>query len=212
MNESDTKVKILNAAEGLFAHEGFHATSLRAITGKAGVNIAAVNYHFGSKDSLLEAVFERRLIPLNEVRLARLKKVMDDAGQGGERPGVADIMRAFIEPTVLFKESGQGAKDFVILVGRSFAEPDGGARKAFLKHLLPTLEVFYDALEKALPDAPRDDLVCRFRFAIGAMAHTIQSICDSESIPERFRATCDMDPERMVDMLVDFVTSGIESR
>ena len=72
MSQPDTKQRILDVAERLFATRGFHATSLRAITRAAEVNLAAVNYHFGSKDALLEAVMLRRLGPLNEIRQARL--------------------------------------------------------------------------------------------------------------------------------------------
>ena len=75
-----TKDRILDAAEGLFAQQGFSATSLRAITAQAGVNLAAVNYHFGSKDGLLEAVFVRRLGPLNDERLALLDEAESTPG------------------------------------------------------------------------------------------------------------------------------------
>jgi AcrR family transcriptional regulator len=81
--QGDTKQRILDAAEHLFALEGFRGTSLRDITGRAGVNLAAVNYHFGSKEALLRAVMERRLIPLNQVRIERLTKVRDSARQKG---------------------------------------------------------------------------------------------------------------------------------
>ena len=69
----NTKDIILDAAEALFAEQGFTSTSLRNITAKAGVNLAAVNYHFGSKNALIAAIFERRIIPMNRIRLARLE-------------------------------------------------------------------------------------------------------------------------------------------
>src|SRR5690349_13215808 len=64
MAQSDTVERILDAAEILFAEKGFSETSLRLITSKAQVNLAAVNYHFGSKKSLIQAVFSRFLGPL----------------------------------------------------------------------------------------------------------------------------------------------------
>ncbi|MFO7982053.1 MAG: TetR family transcriptional regulator, partial [Desulfuromonadales bacterium] len=99
MSQQDTKERILDAAEGLFAREGFHGTSLRAITTRAAVNLAAVNYHFGSKDTLIEAVFERRLTPLNRLRLQRLDEVKKRAERSGGKPETRDVLAAFIEPT-----------------------------------------------------------------------------------------------------------------
>ena len=77
---------ILGAAQTLFARDGYHATSLRGITTAAGVNLAAVNYHFGSKEALLEAVIVRRLTPLNEIRRGRLETLLQEAASAGERP------------------------------------------------------------------------------------------------------------------------------
>ena len=118
--ESDTKHKILNAAQYLFAREGFKGTSLRDITGMAGVNIAAINYHFGSKEALLKAVLERKLIPLNEIRIERLKSVTDAAQKQGTAPKVRDLLLAFIEPTFQLKDTSPDASDFIVLVGRAF--------------------------------------------------------------------------------------------
>ena len=91
-----TAERILDAAEELFADLGFDATSTRAITTRAGVNLAAVNYHYGSKDALIEAVFARRLVPLNRERLELLDRVEARAGAGG--PAVESIVEAFVRP------------------------------------------------------------------------------------------------------------------
>ena len=88
MSQPETKQRILNAAEHLFATDGYHATSLRVITTAATVNLAAVNYHFGSKEALLEAVIVRRLSPLNEVRLGKLEALLKKAKQANEVPSV----------------------------------------------------------------------------------------------------------------------------
>ncbi|HDJ28265.1 MAG TPA: TetR/AcrR family transcriptional regulator, partial [Proteobacteria bacterium] len=100
MAEKNTKQCILDAAERLFALHGYHHTSLRKITGEANVNLAAVNYHFGSKEALLKAIFEYHLTPLNQTRQENLKAVREQALQQGKIPQVADIIRAFIEPTL----------------------------------------------------------------------------------------------------------------
>jgi len=92
MSLSDTKERILDSAEYFFARKGFHNTSLRAITGRAGVNLAAVNYHFGSKEALLEAVFERRLVPLNRVRRQNLEVVRETARKEGRTPWCGRVL------------------------------------------------------------------------------------------------------------------------
>ena len=89
---SETKERILDVAERLFADRGFAATSTRDITGEASVNLAAVNYHFGSKEALLESVLERRFRPINENRIALLDELERAAGREG--PDVEDILTA----------------------------------------------------------------------------------------------------------------------
>lgn len=205
----DTKDKILDAAEHLFAREGFHGTSLRAITGTAGVNLASVNYHFGSKESLMEAVLERRLTPLNRARLEMLGRIRGDAPARGAGPEARDVMRAFIEPTLRFRDTEPGAEDFILLVSRAFNEPDGIAHRSFLRLLVPVLETFYGALREACPEIPDKVLVGRFRLAIGTMAHTLHYVCDTEQLPGVFRHACEMATEEMLDTLIDFVTAGI---
>ena len=92
--QHETRTRILDAAEELFMQHGFEGTSMRLITAKAGVNLAAVNYHFGSKHALVEAVFRRRLDPMNVARLAELEKL--EAEDRASSPEA--IIRAFITP------------------------------------------------------------------------------------------------------------------
>jgi AcrR family transcriptional regulator len=88
----DTRERILDAAEREFAENGLQATSLRTITAAAEANLASVNYHFGSKDGLVKAVFARRLEPLNEARLALLADCESSAG--GEPPRLERVVEA----------------------------------------------------------------------------------------------------------------------
>src|SRR5437762_13635541 len=75
----DTKTRILDAGEHLFMEHGFEATSLRQLTSAAGVNLAAVNYHFGSKEELFQAVLTRRLDPMNQERIQLLDRLEREA-------------------------------------------------------------------------------------------------------------------------------------
>src|ERR1039457_6734609 len=94
---SDTKEKILDTAERLIGEQGYAATSLRQVIAEAGVNLAAVHYHFGSKEELLDAVVTRKVTPVNEARISRLDRVEAEAGSG---PLVVEkVLEAFLIPT-----------------------------------------------------------------------------------------------------------------
>jgi AcrR family transcriptional regulator len=209
MSRSDTKERILDAAELLFAREGYNGTSLRAITSKAKVNLAAVNYHFGSKKILLEEVFARRLLPLNKIRKERLKKVRERASKQAKKANVREIMYAFIEPTLNFKESDAGAKDFIALVGRSFFDPDDTVRNVFLRFMKPMLLLLFETISEALPSIPQNLLFWRLQFSLGAMAHTMSGCGDLMLGPLSIGTISDTD--LLVTMLVSFVTAGMET-
>jgi len=201
-----TKEKILDKAEELFSLSGYHSTSLRAITGEAGVNLAAVNYHFGSKESLLEAVIDRRLKPLNKTRMEMLTAVDKKARELDRPPAVKDIMRAFIEPTLSFRDSTGGARHFIALLGRAIVEPDDTVKKRFLGQMNPIVEYMLDLLGRAMPHLAPEALVRRFHFTIGSLFFTMHSCCDP-CMPEKMRLTGELTEE-----LVNFVTAGMEGR
>ena len=119
MSESDTKEQILDAAEQIFGAKGFAGTSLRDITRKAGVNLAAVNYHFGSKEGLLRAVLDRRISPVNQKRLKLLAQVEATAGE--EPPSVEAILEAYISPSLhLFGSLGKRGMMLMRFFGSTF--------------------------------------------------------------------------------------------
>jgi len=95
---NDTKERILDTAERLFSEQGYAATSLRGIIAEAGVNLAAVHYHFHSKEALLEAVILRRSVPANRERLALLSRFEEEAD--GNPPALEKVIEAFVSPTL----------------------------------------------------------------------------------------------------------------
>lgn len=207
MSRPGTKERILDAAEQLFAMEGFHKTSLRAITSRARVNLASVNYHFGSKESLMEAVIERHLIPLNKIRTERLINTMKAAEHNGLMPRVEDILRAFIEPTLRFTTTGDGAKYFITLVGRAFVEPDNTIRNTFMKLMTPVVSLMHETLCNALPNLPGNIIFCRIVFALGAMHHTLGGIRKIGQMPGGIQLPSDA--ESLIEMLIPFLTAGM---
>jgi AcrR family transcriptional regulator len=166
----DTKTAILDAAERLFTEHGFHATSLRDITSEAGVNLAAVNYHFRSKHSLIGAVIARRLEPINRHRLEMLDEIESEAGH--RPPAVERVIEAFARP-ILEGACATNGTQFAPLLGRMYTEPKGFMVQLFNEHLREVARRFQNAFERALPDLPSGDLFWRLHLMIGGLAHTL---------------------------------------
>jgi AcrR family transcriptional regulator len=181
---------------------------MRAITESAKVNLAAVNYHFGSKEALFEAILERRLRPLNEIRLKRLKEIRDKASQIGMKPAAGEILRAFIEPALRFKESRKGGVDFTILIGRSFIDPDDTAQKIFFRLMKPLSRVMLEMLGEALPQFPREDIFWRYQFVIGALARTMRIYKNPKF--ESLNVTPETGVDSLIDSLISFAVAGME--
>ncbi len=195
---TDTQEKILDTAERLIGEQGYASTSLRQIIAEAGVNLAAVHYHFGSKEELMDAVVMRKAGLVNEARLAALGRVEEEAGDGPL--DVVRVLEAFFTPT------GQAASSnpqFVRLMGRLYAE--GLMPQMAQKHFRPTTGRFLTALKRALPELPQDELMWRVHFMVGAMAHTM---CGAPVFPGMMD-TADF-PRRM-QRLVAFLSAGFRA-
>ena len=167
LTEADTKGKILDAAEELFSERGFPSTTLRAITEQAGVNLAAVNYHFGSKDALIFAVFDRFVVPMNEKRL----QLLDDAeaGTGSDGPSLESVVSAFLHPVVRNWKRGDRWPRRMKLMARAMIEL-GPKSEDLKRHLFAEVaRRFLPALARCAPHLGRAELAWRFYFAIGAM-------------------------------------------
>jgi len=174
-----TRQRILDTAERLFADEGFHATTLRRITREAGVNLAAVNYHHGSKDALILAVFQRRLDELNSDRLARLETVLSER----DPPWLEDVLEAFIYPALLLgtQSSGDGGR-FMRLLMRAWAENATQLQGKIARQYSHVMRTFADAVSKAL-GTPPDNLRQQLDFLIGALTYTMAETRDDRVEP-----------------------------
>lgn len=208
MSRPDTKQRILDSAEHLFARDGYHATSLRSITAVATVNLAAVNYHFGSKEALLEAVIVRRLKPLNEIRLGQLEALLQKANQAEEVPTCRDILRTFVEPTLHLRQQGSDAEDFVALIGRILAEPRGVAMSIFMHHMEPLMVRLFQALALSLPEVSHQTLFWRLHFVIGSLSHIMRCHERHSIVPEDI--STDMHVDDLVELFLDFAAAGME--
>jgi AcrR family transcriptional regulator len=206
----DTKGRILNAAEYLFARDGYRGTSLRAITGRAKVNLASVNYHFGSKTTLLEAVIRRRILPLNQLRKKRLEKVRQDALKNKVTPDVKAVLLAFIEPTLLFMESSAGARNFVTFIGRSFTDPDDTVRKVFTRFIKQIFGLLLETMCDALPRHPRGVVFWRLHFTMGALFHSMHVFGNVNIGPKDVYT--DIDAHSLIQQIIPYVTAGMKAK
>ncbi len=170
--DSSTKERILDADEKLFMERGFVATSMRLITAKAKVNLAAVNYHFGSKEKLVKEIFARRLGPLNYERIVHLDEL--EKAAAGKPLSPEQILEAFLTSALRLKRDPlQGGAMFLRLLGRVFTEPPGHM-KTFLPEQYREVVVRYKAaLARALPHLPEEELLCRMHFMFGAIAYAM---------------------------------------
>ncbi len=165
----DTKDIILDTAEKLFAKQGFNNTSLRNITTEADVNLASVNYHFGSKDALIQKLFERRIIPMNEQRISKLEQLEQ---KYGDHIALENLIDAFMEPAMeLSRDTQKGGALFIKLLGRTYTDPSSELHDAIRQLYAPAIERFRDAFARVLPELTPDELYWRMHFMVGLLAY-----------------------------------------
>ena len=162
----DTKQRILDTAERLFAEHGYAGTSMRQVIADAGVNLAAIHYHFGSKEELLDAVVFRRADPVNSDRIARLEAAQAASG-GGPLP-VEVTLDALLRPMAT---AAIGHEQFVRFMGRVHAE--GMLPHIVKKHFHHVMVRFMAALREALPDLQEQEFLWRVHFMMGAISQTM---------------------------------------
>ena len=191
---ADTREKILDAAERLFIEHGFAATSLRAIASGAAVNLAAPNYHFGSKKDLLAAVFHRRVQPINEQRLLLLKELKESKRALTTR----SILTAFFTPLTRIAPGAPA------LVGRVMSEPEALIKPIMEEEFSRVATSFQDALMNVLPQVPPEELRWRFHFIVGSMIHILHIQTPIGVEPEYHSFAEGM------RRLIDFSAAGLE--
>ncbi len=170
--ESGSKRKLLDAAEQLFAEKGFESVSVRDITQLAKSNVAAVNYHFGSRENLLTLVMTRYMTPVNEERLARLDTL--ERKWAGKSVPLEESIDALVRPLVgQVRKSELSERLFYKLMGRTFAQQGDGLPPQIEEQLRSVVQRFTRAFAKALPTVHADDLTWRIHFMVGGMIHML---------------------------------------
>jgi AcrR family transcriptional regulator len=199
-SSASTKERILGAAESLFARRGFDGASLRQLTTAAGVNLAAVNYHFGSKEKLVEQIFRRRLDALNDSRLAAL-----DLVAGAESTTIEDVLAAFIRPALDLSHDETGSL-FMRVLARAFAEHDDTLRQFLSENYGHVMRQFTAEFSRLLPQLSKQELYWRIDLVSGALTHAmsgfgmIQRKSDVTEVAHR---------EQTAEHLIRFAAAGL---
>jgi AcrR family transcriptional regulator len=205
----DTKERILDVAEELFMEHGFEAASLRSITAAAGVNLAAVNYHFGTKEELFQMVLTRRLDPMNQARVAlldRLERETGDAAPSCERI----LMALFIPALRLARDRERGGENFLRLLGRAYADPAPFIRQFLSEQYAVMIARFKAAFGRALPHLPRKELSWRLHFIMGALSYTLAGT-DTLKIISELNPLDPTNDEVLLRRLAPFLLAGLNA-
>lgn len=196
-----TKQRILDAAEELFANDGFAGASLRRVTSAAKVNLAAVNYHFGSKDGLVEEVFRRRLDVLSEHRLTALDSLADQAC-------LEEVLYAFIRPALNLAMHSSSGQAFVRILARAYAERDDQLRDFLSTNYGHVLKRFAAAMATRLPQLDKAELYWRLDIVTGALTYAMANFGVIQRQPG---ISEEQYIEQAAQHLVHFAAAGLRS-
>jgi AcrR family transcriptional regulator len=177
---ADTRSRLLRAAEQLFIERGYEALSLRQITAQANANLAAVNYHFGSKDAMLKELLSKRLDRLNEERL----RLLDTCEAEGAVPDCVTILGVLFVPALQLGRDPAGGPAFLRLLGRVYSDASPFIRDHLQSHYRPIFGRFFEAFARALPQVPRPELGLRLHFALKALSGVLAADDMNELVAE----------------------------
>jgi len=206
MAAAKTRERLLDVAEELFASQGISGTSLRALTRAARVNLAAVHYHFGSKEGLLDAVVERRAAPINRERLAAL----DALQKREDPPSVEEVLWAMFAPGVYgLRAHRERSQLLQRLVARLDAQPAEVVEPLYRKHFGEVERRFVEALQAALPAIPKETVAERHRFCAGCLSFVFSGNFDLDVVPGH--PTLRLDDETKIQHVIAFLAGGLRA-
>ncbi|GGW88210.1 TetR/AcrR family transcriptional regulator [Alteromonas halophila] len=200
-----TKQAILDVAQRLFSEQGFNQTSMRSITTEASVNLASVNYHFGSKKNLIQAVFKQYF----DVLMPSVEKTLQQTASSEGEPGVRKLLMALIPAMIeLNSVSRNGTAIFVQLLGRGYNETQGHLRRFIMQSYGDTVRKLVDAIHARLPSLSDEEIFWRIHFAMGSF---VFSMASSQALTEIAEADFNrqVSIEDVMIHLVPFISQGI---
>lgn len=201
-----TRDRIIDTAERLFAEKGYKGVSLRAITRAGAVNLAAIHYHFGSKERVLEEIFERRCGPMNRERI-RLIKLCREAP--GRPPLLEQLIDAYLRPTLVWSEADIGPRRFMRLRAGLGFEREDMARKLIARHFNKVSRLFLGRLREVNLNLSKEELYWRFHFLLGVQYYTMGNSGRIQALSD---GLCDpSDSVRSLRYIVPFLASGFRA-
>ena len=201
---SSTKEKILDVAEGLFAEYGFNDTSLRAITSKAGVNLASVNYHFGDKKTLVRAVLNRYL----EAFMPAVQQALQELNSKDEYQ-MSEVFESLRTPLRALNDvRPNGTSRFMLLIGRGYTDVQGHLRWFITTRYSDVLSLFTQSVMKANPKLTPETLFWRLHFTLGTCVFTMASSQALAEIAESDFGN-QVDAKAVVDLLIPYLAAGV---
>ncbi len=175
-----TRKRLLDAAGRMFAEQGFHAVSVRGIVAEAGVNLGAINYHFGSKQALFESIFAEGAQRIVEMRL----KLLDNCRKGPDRPPLLEqILTAYLAPGLIYGKERTDISEFQRIRARIVTEDSELAHTLLRRHFQVSTQRFVDMFRQALPDVPDDLLLWRYQTLIATVVYAGSSWGTIHSAP-----------------------------
>ncbi len=199
----DTRARIIAAAERLFATGGEEATSTRAITREAGVNVAAVHYHFGGRGELLKTVLDRQIGPLNEQRLRLLDQAVE---RYGDPVPVEALLAAFLRPDLELIDRLRASEVQVArFLGRAYTQPSPAVARFMDSQFEPIAARLFPLLERALPHVEPAELRIRLNLVV-AVVTTLFATATPAGEPHQLGSD---DVETQLARLVAFLAPGL---
>ncbi len=203
MTAEDTKEQIMRAAELQFARDGYANTSLREITDMAGANIAAVNYHFGSKEKLLIEILDRIVGPINEERIELL-----DAAEAESIPDVTEVLTAFLLPDLhVLQQLRSRDPSLPRFVSRMYSEGSELMYKVMGRQFAEAQARFYSAFQRAVPGLSGDEIAWRLSCVVGIVLYLFASV-QAPGMPPMMGDDVDKDLRRLLDVTIPLMSTS----
>ncbi|WP_257285112.1 TetR/AcrR family transcriptional regulator [Endozoicomonas sp. SESOKO1] len=207
MSQSATVDRILDAAEKLFAEHGFAETSLRSITSQAGVNLAAVNYHFGSKKSLIQAVFSRFLDPF----VSNLSRALVRYQDNNDAVDLEELLHLLVDQIMAVKpRSPEDLSVCMRMIGLAYTQGQGHLKKYLREVYGEVFQAYLQLLVKACPDLPMSDLFWRVYFILGSAVFTLSGADALRAIAENDYGVKG-ELEDIMRKMVPFMAAGLRA-
>lgn len=206
-SDADTRERIAVAALAVFAKNGFNSGTVREITEVANVNVAAINYHFQSKEGLIAHILEKGTQSIIRIRFGALDECLEKSKPA--LPTVEQLAEALVRPLV---ELGSGQyRDVMMLMMHARTTTSDFIIRIVEEQFAPLHEKFVDVLQKVLPELPRSEIAIRYDCARGAILQTLVSLAPAAGLVSGIHAITSLNHEKTVQRLVRFVAAGLSA-